>query len=80
MSGNMSGRERRIKKGIYTDGSTVYVSRYNYRSGKNGMLPVGDLIELVKQGKIGKKEREKLIKRVKEGTPDVVREEVQGDD
>lgn len=80
MSGSMSGRERRIKKGVYTDGSTVYVSRYDYRTGKNGMLPVGDLIELVKKGKIGKKEKDRLIRRVKEGTPDVVREEVQGDE
>ena len=54
--------------------------RYDYRTGKNGMLPVGDLIELVKKGKIGKKEKDRLIRRVKEGTPDVVREEVQGDD
>ncbi|GMH72460.1 hypothetical protein TrRE_jg7219 [Triparma retinervis] len=80
LSGNMSGRERRIKSGVYTDGSTVYVSRYDYRSGKNGMLPVGDLIDLVKRGKIGRKEKERLIKRVKEGTPDVVREEVQGEE
>jgi len=75
----MSGRERRISSGLYTDGSTVYMPRYDYCTGKNGMLPVGDLIELVKRGEIGKKERDRLVRRVKEGTPDVVREEVKDD-
>ncbi|GMI09809.1 hypothetical protein TrVE_jg7400 [Triparma verrucosa] len=73
-----SNRERRLRDGLYTDGSRVYSAGYDYSSGKNFMRNRGSLLEWCRTGKINSKEKNRLIEKVKTGTPDVVREPTNG--
>ena len=67
-------REPRVPKGVYTDGSMCYRPKYLYTTGVNVFVPIGGLRDMIRQGQVTKEELKKLTKRVKNGTPDVVRE------
>ncbi len=73
-------RERRLRQGTYTDGSVVYTPVYDFKTGRNGMLPIAPLVEYIKQGFVSDKDKGRLMKRVKRGVPDVVREPTSGED
>jgi len=68
-------RERRLSPGLYTDGRVVYQNHYRYTDGKNGMKPVALLSQFLKAGNLDEKVQEKLVRRLKEDSPDVVIEE-----
>jgi hypothetical protein len=75
VSGNRDAREKRLRSGCYTNGRDVYETKYDYVTGKNVMKRKGSLEDYVREGKIGKREMERLEERVKrKGRPDVVRE------
>jgi hypothetical protein len=68
-------RERRLSPGLYTDGRFVYESSYRYSDGKNGMKPVSTLETLLKSRAVAPETKNKLMKRLKTDSPDVVVEE-----
>eukprot|EP00560_Eucampia_antarctica_P000509 CAMPEP_0197834556 /NCGR_PEP_ID=MMETSP1437-20131217/22801_1 /TAXON_ID=49252 ORGANISM="Eucampia antarctica, Strain CCMP1452" /NCGR_SAMPLE_ID=MMETSP1437 /ASSEMBLY_ACC=CAM_ASM_001096 /LENGTH=339 /DNA_ID=CAMNT_0043439327 /DNA_START=104 /DNA_END=1123 /DNA_ORIENTATION=+ len=68
-------RERRLSPGLYTDGRIVYESTYRYSDGKNGMKPVSTLETLLKSKAIAPNTKNKLLKRLRTDSPDVVVEE-----
>jgi len=68
-------RERRLPPGLYTDGNFVYQNHYRYTDGKNGMKPVAYLGVFLETGGLDEVEKEKLERRLREGSPDVVIEE-----
>jgi len=68
-------RERRVSPGFYTDGLTVYEATYRYSDGKNTMKPVARLVTFLDSNTVKEKDKNKLLKRLKEDSPDVVMEE-----
>ena len=78
--GSLPGREQRVREGLYTDGEKVYVSGYDYSTGRNGMKTVGELGSWLESGKISGKDGKRLMARVKKGVPDVVREPFGGEE
>mmetsp|Transcript_6967 Transcript_6967/g.18912 ORF Transcript_6967/g.18912 Transcript_6967/m.18912 type:complete len:80 (+) Transcript_6967:142-381(+) len=69
-------RERRLKPGLYTDGSSVYEASYRYRDGRNGMHRVSTLDQLLRSKAFDDKEKERVVQRLKEDAPDVVLEDL----
>ena len=67
-------RERRLRPGMYTDGETVYEASYRYRDGRNGMHKVSTLKQFLSSSAVDRKEKEGIIKKLKEAAPDVVLE------
>jgi len=67
-------RERRLRPGMYTDGETVYESSYRYRDGRNGMHKVSTLKQFLSSSLIDSKDKEKIMKKLKEAAPDIVLE------
>jgi hypothetical protein len=70
----MYWRERRLRPGLYTDGTTVYEASYRYGDGRNGMHRVSSFQEMLKSRVIKKSEKEKIVKRLNDDTPHVVLE------
>lgn len=71
----MYWRERRLQPGLYTDGNMVYESSYRYRDGRNGMHRVSTLKQFFSSKGVSKKQKDKIAKRLKEDSPNVVLEE-----
>jgi len=71
----MYWRERRLRPGLYTDGNTVYESSYRYRDGRNGMHRVSTFDKYLNSQSVDKSQKQKILKRLKEDTPDVVLED-----
>jgi|TARA_B100001142_G_scaffold279871_1_gene290749 hypothetical protein len=71
----MLWRERRLKPGLYTDGKIVYESAYRYSDGRSGMKPVANLDSFLTSDTIKRDAKERLLRRLKEDSPDVVIEE-----
>lgn len=67
-------RERRIRPGMYTDGESVYESSYRYRDGRNGMHKIGSLKQFLASSAVDSKDKEKILKSLKQAAPDVVLE------
>jgi len=67
-------RERRLRSGMYTDGESVYESSYRYRDGRNGMHKVGSLQQFLASSAVDSKDKESILKKLKEASPDVVLE------
>ncbi len=59
---------------MYTDGETVYEASYRYRDGRNGMHKVSSLKQFLTSSAVDRKEKEGVIKKLKEAAPDVVLE------
>lgn len=59
---------------MYTDGETVYEATYRYRDGRNGMHKVSTLKQFLSSKAVDKKEKESILKKLKESAPDVVLE------
>ena len=74
-SSGMYWRERRLSPGLYTDGSTVYEASYRYRDGRNGMHRVSTLDDFLKSRSVPKSNKEKIVRRLAQETPDVVLED-----
>lgn len=70
----MYWRERRLRPGLYTDGSSVYESSYRYSDGRNGMHRVSGLQQFLSSKSIKDEQKKDLLKRLKEAEPDVVLE------
>jgi hypothetical protein len=70
----MYWRERRLEPGLYTDGASVYESSYRYSDGRNGMHRVSEFQQFLGSKSIKPKQKENILKRLKEGAPDVVLE------
>lgn len=79
----MYWRERRLRDGLYTDGNTVYEASYRYRDGRNGMHKVSSLTQYFNSlnnksflyDDDPAKIKERILKRLKYDTPDVVLED-----
>mmetsp|Transcript_22460 Transcript_22460/g.53017 ORF Transcript_22460/g.53017 Transcript_22460/m.53017 type:complete len:337 (+) Transcript_22460:157-1167(+) len=67
-------RERRLRPGMYTDGESVYETSYRYRDGRNGMHRVGSLQQFLASSSVDTKEKDKILKKLKEAAPDIVLE------
>jgi len=74
-SSGMYWRERRVRPGLYTDGNSVYEASYRYRDGRNGMHRLSSFQQFLASKGINQKQKEKISKRLKEDTPDIVLEE-----
>lgn len=70
----MYWRERRLRPGLYTDGNTVYEASYRYRDGRNGMRRLSTFDKYLSSKSISEKQKSKILRRLKEDTPDVVLE------
>jgi hypothetical protein len=70
----MYWRERRLRSGLYTDGSNVYESSYRYRDGRNGMHRVSAFDQYLASKSVGPDQKERILKRLKSDAPDVVLE------
>ena len=68
-------RERRLTPGLYTDGDVVYEHSYRYFDGKNGMKPISKLDALLKSKAVKDRVKSRLIRRLKDDSPDIVVEE-----
>ncbi|GKY97714.1 hypothetical protein MPSEU_000729600 [Mayamaea pseudoterrestris] len=71
-SSGMYWRERRVRPGLYTDGSTVYESSYRYRDGRNGMHKVSSLASFLQRNRV---KAQALADKLRNGTPDIVLED-----
>ena len=71
----MYWRERRLRPGLYTDGDTVYEASYRYRDGRNGMHAVSPLKSFMASKGVDQKQKDRITKRLKEDSPDLVVEE-----
>jgi len=67
-------RERRLRPGMYTDGETVYEASYRFRDGRNGMHKVSTLKQFLSSRAVDKKEKDGILKKLREDPPDVVLE------
>lgn len=67
-------RERRLRPGMYTDGETVYEASYRYRDGRNGMHKVSTLKQFLSSAAVDAKDKQSILKKLKEAAPDVVLE------
>ncbi|KAG7347934.1 hypothetical protein IV203_016639 [Nitzschia inconspicua] len=67
-------RERRLQPGLYTDGTSVYESSYRYRDGRNGMHRVSTLQQYLGSRSINSKQKEGILKKLRESEPDIVLE------
>lgn len=74
-SSGMFWRERRLRPGLYTDGQSVYEASYRYRDGRNGMHRRSTLAQFLNSKAVDAPQKEKIVKRLKEDTPDLVLEE-----
>jgi len=74
-SSGMFWRERRLSPGLYTDGRVVFEAAYRYKDGKNGMKPVSLLKQFLESPVVEDDVKEKIMKRLKVDSPDVVIEE-----
>ena len=70
----MYWRERRLRSGLYTDGQLVYESSYRYRDGRNGMHRVGSLQQYLNSASVDEKQKEGILKKLKQAEPDIVLE------
>jgi len=70
----MYWRERRLRPGLYTDGSTVYEATYRYRDGRNGMHQLSSFQRFLASKGFSQKEKDAIKLRLKEDAPDVVLE------
>jgi len=70
-SSGMYWRERRVRPGVFTDGATVYETAYRYKDGKNGIRALGSLDHFLASNP---EEKDKVLKKVETGTPDLVLE------
>lgn len=59
---------------MYTDGETVYEASYRYRDGRNGMHKVSTLKQFLSSSSVARKDKEGILKKLKEAAPDVVLE------
>jgi hypothetical protein len=59
---------------LYTDGMTVYEASYRYRDGRNGMHKVSSLQQYLGSRAVNSKEKEGILKKLKDAEPDVVLE------
>ena len=71
----MYWRERRVKPGLYTDGASVYEASYRYQDGRNGMHRVSSLNEFLNSRSVPAQQKERIVRRLQEDTPDVVLED-----
>lgn len=71
-SSGMYWRDRRIPAGLYTDGMNVYEASYRYRDGKNGMRRVSPFKMFMASKAVEDDVKERIAKRLKEDSPDVV--------
>lgn len=71
----MYWRERRLRPGLYTDGNTVYEASYRYRDGRNGMRRLSPFDKYLSSKAVDEKQKSKILRRLKEDTPDVVLED-----
>lgn len=74
-SSGMYWRERRLRPGLYTDGSSVYEASYRYRDGRNGMHKVSSFDKFLSSKAIDVSQKNKILKRLQEDVPDVVLEQ-----
>jgi hypothetical protein len=74
-SSGMYWRERRLNPGLYTDGSIVYEASYRYRDGRNGMKRFSTLSQFMSSKTIPSKQKERIMQRLKQASPDVVLEQ-----
>lgn len=74
-SSGMYWRERRLRPGLYTDGNNVYEASFRYRDGRNGMHRLSSFKQFLASKGIDQRQKEKISKRLREDTPDVVLEE-----
>ncbi len=70
----MYWRERRLRPGLYTDGVSVYEASYRYHDGRNGMHRVSGFAQFLNSKSIKPDQKEKILKRIKQDTPDIVLE------
>lgn len=73
-SSGMYWRERRVQPGLYTDGVSVYESSYRYNDGRNGMYRVSAFGQFLNSKTIKPEQKETILKRLQDDTPDVVLE------
>jgi hypothetical protein len=59
---------------MYTDGVNVYETSYRYRDGRNGMHRVSSLQQFLASKAVDTKQKERIMKRLKEAEPDIVLE------
>jgi hypothetical protein len=71
----MYWRERRLRPGYYTDGTTVYEASYRYRDGRNGMHARSTLSQWLASPSVNAQLKERLTQRLATDVPDVVLEE-----
>jgi hypothetical protein len=67
-------RERRLASGMYTDGVSVYETTYRYRDGRNGLHKVSSLQQFLASKSVDEKQKQRIMKRLKEADPDIVME------
>lgn len=70
----MYWRERRLRPGLYTDGNTVYETSYRFQDGRNGMHRMSSFEKYLSSKAVDSKQKEKILRRLNEDTPDVVLE------
>ena len=70
----MYWRERRLRPGLYTDGSSVYESSYRYSDGRNGMRRVSGFQQFLDSKSVDDGQKQKILKKLQEAEPDVVLE------
>lgn len=70
----MYWRERRLRSGLYTDGASVYEASYRYADGRNGMHRISGFQQFLSSKSVNSAQKEKILKRLKEDSPDVVLE------
>jgi 23S rRNA maturation mini-RNase III len=59
---------------MYTDGDSVYEASYRYRDGRNGMHKVSTLKQFLSSAAVNSKDKDQILKKLKEASPDVVLE------
>ena len=71
-SSGMYWRERRLRPGVYTDGTSVFETTYRYKDGRNGIRKVRTLNQFLQDATIDQATKERLKKRIQKDPPDIV--------
>jgi hypothetical protein len=71
----MYWRERRLRPGLYTDGTSVYESSYRYSDGRNGMHRKSSLPQFLQSAAVPTQQKGRIMERLEHDTPDLVLEE-----
>lgn len=71
----MYWRERRLRPGVFTDGTSVYETTYRYSDGRNGIRKVRSLDAFLDSTSIDVKTKTKVQEALAKKFPDVVLEE-----